>query len=1123
MMKEEHQDPIRLAYERRNRDLDPQLVWRGKDEQDWSDLVVQAPPLYIQEKVHPKVLLDDLKQLSVVSDQCPDDSQMKLDLFSDFNGIPEGADKTDFYQHDQNWSNRMILGDSLQVMASLAEREGLRGKVQCIYFDPPYGIKFNSNFQWSTTSRDVKDGNAGHITREPEQVKAFRDTWRDGIHSYLTYLRDRLTVARDLLTDSGSIFVQIGDENVHRVRALMDEVFGEDNYQNTIYFQTTGGFATTGLSRIGDYVIWYSKNLLSKKHRPLFNNKAGAEDDRSAYKNIELEDGVRRRLTSNEATDVANLLPSGKIFRIDNLCGQGVPPEPTPFEYEGIKYNPTKNSHWKPNYPIGLTRLAQANRIYGTGRTLNYVRFIDDYPVSPFNDVWTDTGHSGFAYDKLYVVQTATTVIQRCILMTTDPGDLVLDPTCGSGTTAYVAEQWGRRWITIDTSRVALALARARIMGARYPYYLLADTPEGRQKAAEIAGRDLPPISVQCPVASDQSSKNSLTTDHRPLTTSQNRASLCFGFVYERVPHIMLRDIANNTEIDVIWEKYEEKLKPVRLALTKELPKGWLAKYRKAQKYTAPVAEAIEEWEVPREVPSDWAATTEPLITAFWKHRIARQKAIDASIASKSEFEYLYDKPYEDRRKVRVAGPFTVESISPHRMLGVDENDELLDATRTHPEDYEAGQTFAQMILENLKSAGVQQAHKEDKINFTSLTPWPGNYICAEGRFESSGQYPVTSDQGSDQLPVSSDRIKNLLTTDHRPLGTEYRAAIFVGPEFGTVSRPDLVDAAREAADASFDVLIACAFNYEAHTTEFDKLGRLPILKARMNADLHMADDLKNTGHGNLFVIFGEPDISVTSDQWLVTRTGRKVTSYELCKELSGLGSLAEINNAGRDGLSTISELSTRGALRHNKSDTAGSNLNSGEHSRGSGEERHQGVSSISQHSQRVTGRDRNIPDSGAETGASDGGGNSTPVSGSWRGWPHGQRTQALTALKDLTESDFPLALTTDHWSLITVNGIDVFHPNSGEIRSDGPEGIACWFVDTDYNGESFFVRHAYFLGANDPYKSLKTTLKAEINKGAWETLNSDTSRPFPKPTSGRIAVKVINHLGDEVMKVYRV
>lgn len=512
--------------------------------------------------------------------------------------------------------------------------------------------------------------------------------------------------------------------------------------------------------------------------------------------------------------------------------------------------------------------------------------------------------------------------------MATDPGDLVLDPTCGSGTTATVAEQWGRRWITIDTSRVALALARARIMGARYPFYLLADSREGQAKEAEVT-RTAP-------------------------STQPVQGNIRHGFVYERVPHITLKSIANNAEIDVIWDKWQATLEPLRQQLNAALGQNW------------------QEWEIPRELPASFTSThtaeaikndscsrllvkgldPKTLLNSWWEARIARQREIDASIAAKAEFEYLYDKPYENKKAVRVAGPFTVESLSPHRMLALDENDELMDVAQERGAEYHPRQSFPQMILDNLKTAGVQQAHKADRITFTSLTPWPGEGgVCAEGRYMEGG-----NDKGE---------------------AREKRAGIFIGPEFGTVQRSDLVEAARECADAGFDVLIACAFNYEAHATEFSKLGRIPVLKARMNADLHMAEDLKNTGKGNLFVIFGEPDITL-------------------------------------------------------------------------------------------------LPQ------------------------PNGQMC-------------------------IKVNGVDVFKPQTGEVVSDGADGIACWFIDTDYNEESFFVRHAYFLGANDPYSSLKTTLKAEIDKEAWNTLNSDTSRPFDKPKSGRVAVKVINHLGDEVMKVFKV
>ena len=439
-------------------------------------------------------------------------------------------------------------------------------------------------------------------------------------------------------------------------------------------------------------------------------------------------------------------------------------------------------------------------------------------------------------------------------------------------------------------------------MGARYPYYLLADSHEGQLKQAEV--------------------------ERRAPSESPTYGNVRQGFVYERVPHITLRAIANNAEIDVIWEDAQDDLEPLREELNRALGESW------------------EEWEIPRDADDEWSPEATALHSAWWNRRIARQKEVDASIAAKADYEYLYDRPYEDNRKTRVAGPFTVENVSPHRLLGVDENGDVIEESSN---GYGSEFDFAQVMLDNLRTSGVQQAHREDRIEFSSVMPWPGRLVCAEGLYQEG---------------VEDD-------------GVQRRAAIFIGPEFGTVSRPDLVEAAREASDGGFDVLVACAFNYEAHTTEFEKLGRVPVLKARMNADLHMAGELKNTGKGNLFVIFGEPDIEVLD--------------------------------------------------------------------------------------------------------------------------------------------------TDDDRIQVRVNGVDVFHPNTGEIRSDGPDGIACWFIDTDYNAESFFVRHAYFLGAGDPYKSLKTTLKAEIDADAWATLHSDTSRPFGKPESGRIAVKVINHLGDEVLKVFRV
>ena len=712
----------------------------------------------------------------------------RLDMFADFNGLPSEDAKTEFYQHDANWSNRMILGDSLQVMASLAEREGLRGKVQCIYLDPPYGIKFNSNFQWSTTSRDVRDGNSKHITREPEQVKAFRDTWRDGIHSYLTYLRDRLTVARELLADTGSIFVQIGDENLHRVRALMDEVFGEQNFVSTICYASSIGLGSSTLDTVTNYIVWFCKSVPSMKYRNLLSVLIRGSKGATRYNYLTQEPFTDRPLTKSEKTGIVAVNDEYCFFRQGLTSRSGGESTGFPVTLNGKQYYPTAGG-WRTGL-IGMERVLKANRVDLEGNRLTFKKYFGDFGCIAVTNFWTDVtgGVASRSDPKVYVVQTSTNIIRRCIIMTTDPGDLVLDPTCGSGTTAYAAEQWGRRWITIDTSRVALALARARVMGARYPFYLLSDSHDGQAKQAEV--------------------------ERRPPTDAPTYGNIRQGFVYQRVPHITLRDIANNSEIDVIWEDAQGDLEPLRDLLNGVLGKSW------------------EEWEIPREVGEEWPVEAKEVHAKWWKRRIARQKEIDASIAARAEYEYLYDKPYEDKNKVRVAGPFTVESISPHRVLGVNEHGDVIsESSNGYGTEYD----FADVILDNLRTSGVQQAHREDRIEFASLTPWPGYLVCADGRF-------VEGDEEN---------------------GIERRAAIFIGPEFGTVSRPDLVEAAREAADGGFDVLIACAFNYEAHTTEFESLGRVPVLKARMNADLHMANDLKNTGTGNLFVIFGEPDIEI--------------------------------------------------------------------------------------------------------------------------------------------------------------------------------------------------------------------------------------------------------------------
>jgi adenine-specific DNA-methyltransferase len=847
------EEAARLAQLRYPRDpsLDPQLVWRGKDEQDGEDLVVDAPPIYIQEKIVPQVIIENLRRTV---------EQPQLTLFADFDGL-SGWDTVEYYQHEANWANRMILGDSLQVMASLAEKENLRGKVQMIYIDPPYGIKFGSNWQASTGKRDVRDGKLEDATREVEQIKAFRDTWELGTNSYLAYLRDRLVVARDLLTDSGSVFVQIGDENVHLVRALLDEVFGSENFCSLITFSKTGGQSDDLLPNVSDYLLWYARNVSSVKYHQVYLDKTQNTSGGSEYNKIRLPDGTIRPLTQDEAQEPDNIPDGARIFRFTTLTSQR-PPGDFPVEFRGQIYRP-RSGYWKTG-PEGMSRLISADRIVPQRTILGYVRYLDDFPVYSLTSTWTDTAIAGRPGDKFYVVQTSPKIVERCTIMTTDPGDLVLDPTCGSGTTALIAEHWGRRWITIDTSRVALALARQRIMGARFSYYILADSREGQLKEAELSGQ--------------MHSEARVSNDVRK------------GFVYKRVPHVMLRSIANNPDI--------------RPGLTRE--------------------------------------------------------EVDEAIAKHAETELLFDRPYEDSRKVRVAGRFTVESLSPHRTFSA-----IRPASERIAEQVDVA-TFERTILDNLLKAGVQNGRRKERLEFETLSPYPGTYIQADGTRKSGGE------------------------------GTPQRIAVSIGPQFGTVDPDWIRKAAREATHGhGFDVLLVCAFAFDPQavkaTEEFApsdpadfatvqaerRLGKVPILLVRMNSDLAMGDVLlKKTGSANLFMVFGEPDVAIEHTA---------------------------------DGI------------------------------------------------------------------------------------------------------------------VVEIRGVDVYNPTTGEIRSSGTGRIALWMIDTDYDGESFFVRHCYFTGGNDPYARLRRALKTDIDEAAWASLYSTRSRPFDPPSTGKIAVKVINHYGDEVLQVYDV
>lgn len=837
----EEQAPYTLRYPR-DPSLDPQLVWKGKDGQDTEDLAVPAVPIYIQEKIAPQALIENLRleQKRVKSEQ-------QANLFADFNGI-EFEQLVEFYQHEQNWSNRMILGDSLLVMNSLAEKEGLKGKVQMIYIDPPYGINFGSNWQVSTRKRDVKDGKAADATRQPEQIKAFRDTWKLGIHSYLAYLRDRLVVARELLTETGSVFVQIGDENVHLVRCLLDEVFGSENFVSLITIQKTGQKDSKTIDSVSDYLLWFAKDVRQVKYRQLYVREKYSPLIHTDYKFLQLANGSRRSLTEEERNAVASIPVGTRPYQSVSLHSQDRNSNTDkPIVLKGQKYFCPSNRHWS-NDPEVIEKAFEYGYVEIQGNTPRRITFYDEVPGQALKNIWADTMG---ADDPIYVVQTTPKVIQRCLLMTTDPGDLVLDPTCGSGTTAYVAEQRGRRWITIDTSRVALTLARTRLMSAKYPYYLLADSDQGVKKEQEITGV----IGMQ---------------HAAPLQHDIKK-----GFVYKRVPHVTLKSIANNPDI---------------------------------------------------------------------KEGMTREE-IDAAIARHAETEMLYDQPYEDKKRIRVSGPFTVESLSPHRVLAADE--ERPDTEREAATTAGPGQ-FETIILENLKKAGVQNTFKKQRLIFEHLESYAGIYLHGEGGYSEDGQ--------------------------------TRRVAICIGPEHGTVG-PELVkEAAKEAVKGvGFELLVVCGFAFDPHVSEEAKqFGNLIVLMAHMNPDLAMGDELlKKTGAGNLFMIFGEPDVKISKQK--------------------------------------------------------------------------------------------------------------------------------------------------DGKYVVEIKGLDIYDPTTGQIRSHATDDIACWFIDTEYNGESFFVRHAYFCGADEPYKKLKRAMRAEIDEAAWSSLYATKSRPFDPPKKGKIAIKVINHYGDEILKVYQV
>ncbi|MCC5840715.1 MAG: hypothetical protein JJT96_11370 [Opitutales bacterium] len=724
----------------------PFLAWTGKAER--TSFEVDTVSLHVHEKIDPARVIQSLR-----SDD-PEAHYVQGDLFEHAFKPESLRDAVDFYQHERGWSNRLVAGDSLLTMNSLLRKEGMAGQVQMFYFDPPYGIKYGSNFQPFVNKRDVKDRTDADLTQEPEMIKAFRDTWELGIHSYLTYLRDRLLLARELLHESGSVFVQISDENVHLVRNLMDEIFGVENFVSLISYATTSGFASNTLSRAGDYIVWYAKNYPYLKYRQIFNLKAAGEDGASKYKPI-------GKIGSAPSVYDRDLLAS-----TDQVTSQGASSTDQKFTFQNAVHKAPVGLHWKATAK-GMERLGLANRLVMEGNRPRYVRFLNDFPVFPINNLWNDIGGIQNRNEgKLYVVQTAELAIERCLLMTTDPGDLVMDITCGSGTTAFVAEKWGRRWITCDTSRVALTLAKQRLMTASFDYFALKYPNEGVRS----------------------------------------------GFIYQTVPHITLKAIANNPEIDEI----HARLHPAILAALEKLKAA--AKQPK-----------LQEWDVPFAFPEAWPASARAPFDAFHKARRTMQAQMDASIAAHADSEILYDRPQVDKDKVRVTGPFTFEATPFPTVQSLDEAHQPPDATTAVARSGETSRQHQwrdELVKTGIRGKGGQ------KIQFADLEPVPGTrHLHAIGS-----------------------------TTDGQP------AAISFGPEHAPLEQRQVALALEEAMrlvpKPKFIVFASFAFDSEA-AKDIDETNwpGVTLLKAQMNPDLLTEDLKKGRASNESFWLMGQPDV----------------------------------------------------------------------------------------------------------------------------------------------------------------------------------------------------------------------------------------------------------------------
>lgn len=811
---------MRAALEELKRRGSPYLQWTGKAER--TSFEVDTVSLHVHERIDPMSILSAVRtrmkgeKAGKAADKGP---AVQASLFeAPFEALPL-RNAIDFYKHDKGWANRLVSGDSLQVMNSLLVKEGMAGQVQMIYIDPPYGIKYGSNFQPFVNKRDVKDRSDADLTQEPEMIKAFRDTWELGIHSYLTYLRDRLLVAHDLLKETGSVFIQISDENIHHVREICDEIFGVENFCSVINFRKTSAVSSPNakvniLGAVSDYLVWYARDIEHIKYRQLYIEKTVETDNAGVYQWGQMENGTRKRLSVTERSKT-----NARVFRIDNITSSGWSENLSkPKELYGSDYVTADNRHWA-THPEGMNRLAQSNRLVPAGRSLGYIRFLEDFAVYPIVNSWTDTGTGSFTDDKTYVVQTGVKTLERCILMTSDPGDLVLDPTCGSGTTAFVAEKWGRRWITCDTSRVAVTLAKQRLMTASFDYFELAYPHEG----------------------------------------------LKGGFIYKTVPHVTLKSIANNADIDAIHDRMHPAitaaLSALNIALSVHTPAQPLPVtegVRKGQKLAlGQRGGELLEWEVPfpgddGALPAGWPEVLRAPFEAFHTARQRMQAEMDRSIAAQAENETLYDQPEKNKNKLRITGPFTVEAVPFPTVLSLESAEG--GATTTPSEDLSYQTSIARS-----GETGRQQRWRDELLK-TGIRGKGGQML----RFaELETMAGTTCLHASGTLADTGERI-----------------AVSFGPEHGALEQRQVEHALGEAAELfpRPKMIVFCAFAFDPEAAkDIDGVKGITALKAQMNTDL-LTDDLKkNRSSNQSFWLMGQPDVTVTAlkdGQWQVEVNG---------------------------------------------------------------------------------------------------------------------------------------------------------------------------------------------------------------------------------------------------------